>query len=1269
MIKKSMSEDECSGLENHSIFSGEGFHNIIQQLPYPVMVVDEHEQIKFSNIAAGKFFDCPPEELSSLPVIFQPLENKSFIEYSKPDGKTICAKLVVSETMWGNEKTHLVTIVDATSQSEDEIVNPIHRMWFRTIINQAQDGFSIAQDGKIIFANDQAKKIFGCPKSDNFYVICLQYAAPEERQRVRDTIEEVKKTGILPECFEFWIVRADGSRRYIQNRFSWLNYSDKEQPMQWLTIMTDITQRKLMEMALQKSEQNLRDLNKNLEARIAERTHWLENEIDKRIFTEEKLEEKRIFMNQVIDINPDLIFVKDRQGKFVLVNQAMASFYNTTADLMIGKTDTYFHPANFDIEQYTRDDLEVMNTLQEKVIDDTLDIDANGIARWSHTVKRPIIGPDGTANYILGVVSDVTEQKFNEQALKESEARARALFEQAPDAIFITTEDGSIVDINPAACLMLGYDRQELLKMKVADLAAQDKQFFNELAKREPGYEESSEAYNIHRNGHLIPVEIKTTPLVGVGGNLSLSIVRDIAERMQAKKLQSALYKISEAAGNSQDLEILFHDVHKIVEELLPAQNFSIILYDAIGDKITYPYTVSNYTYHPTPETQLNGRNGRRLINYLLRQGEPLLITRDEYQALIKKGEISDAEDSLFAWLGVPLKTVEGRIIGAMIVYTHEDGCVYTEKDKEILAFISTQIAMAIERKQSDQTLIDRMLSLTEPDGETTDIQFKDLFDINEIQQIQDAFSNATGVGSLITQINGYPITRPSNFCRLCRDVIRKTDKGLKNCMHSDAIIGKPNPLGPNMQPCLSGGLWDAGASILIGNRPVANWLIGQVLVEDYAEEQIVAYANEIGANEYEYRDALAEVPRMPLAQFERICQALTLIAHQLSKLALQNVQQAREITARKKAEGRIKQQLDQLGALRKIDMAITDNVELRTTLKVFISQVVEHLNVDAASILLYHAYNESLDYAISHGFYTEALHHTKLQIGEGYAGQAAKTRKTVYIQNINDMPDGFARSTKMANEDFVSYIGTPLIAKGEIKGVLEIFHRSLLKPSQEWLRFLEALVGQAAIAIDNATLFEALDNANIKLTLAYDDTIEGWARTLELRDMETKGHSQRVVDLVIALSKLMGVSDDDLVHIRRGALLHDIGKIGVPDSILLKPGPLTPEEWKIMRLHSTYAYDMLSKIEFLKPALDIPYYHHERWDGTGYPVGLKGEEIPLPARIFAIVDVWDAVNSNRPYHKAWPRKKAIDNLRELSGKQFDPKVVEAFFTLIGEQL
>ncbi len=361
---------------------------------------------------------------------------------------------------------------------------------------------------------------------------------------------------------------------------------------------------------------------------------------------------------------------------------------------------------------------------------------------------------------------------------------------------------------------------------------------------------------------------------------------------------------------------------------------------------------------------------------------------------------------------------------------------------------------------------------------------------------------------------------------------------------------------------------------------------------------------------------------------------------------------------------GTLERQLKRLAALRTIDMAITTAPDLRMVLHILLEQVTLQLGVDAADVLLLNPHAPRLEYAAGLGFRTPALQPTHLPLGEGYAGWAAQDRRLVCIPDLAKGAGDLVRAPLLSEEAFVTYYAVPLIAKEQVQGVLEIFHRTPFTPNKDWLDFLDALAGQAAIAIDNATLFTDLQRSSADLALAYDRTLEGWSNALDLRDKETEGHSRRVTEMTLHLARAMGVPEPDLVHIRRGALLHDIGKMGIPDAILLKPGPLTDEEKGIMYRHPVYAYELLSPIDYLRPALDIPYCHHEKWDGTGYPRRLLGEEIPLAARIFAVADVWDALRSSRPYRPAWTSGRARQYIRRQAGKHFDPHVVEVFLRI-----
>ena len=357
---------------------------------------------------------------------------------------------------------------------------------------------------------------------------------------------------------------------------------------------------------------------------------------------------------------------------------------------------------------------------------------------------------------------------------------------------------------------------------------------------------------------------------------------------------------------------------------------------------------------------------------------------------------------------------------------------------------------------------------------------------------------------------------------------------------------------------------------------------------------------------------------------------------------------------------------LQHLNALHTIDMAIAGSTEIKGTLSIVLEQIVNQLGIDAANILVYQANSMDLRHAVRRGFQHTMIWDGEMRIGKGLAGKIVRERCQVFHPDlVKASVSQDPRFETWQQEGFVSYFGLPLIAKGEVKGVLELFHRNWLNPNDEWMNYLDILAGQTAIAIDNSSLFEGLQRANLELILAYDTTLEGWAKALELRDKETQGHSQRVTELTVRLARKIGIDEETLVHVRRGALLHDIGKMGIPDSILQKPGSLDEDEWEIMRLHPVYAYELLSKIDFLKSALDIPYHHHERWDGNGYPLRLKGEEIPLAARAFTLVDVWDALRSERPYRKPWPDEKVIAYLRENAGIKFDPRLVDLFLELV----
>jgi HD-GYP domain-containing protein (c-di-GMP phosphodiesterase class II) len=362
------------------------------------------------------------------------------------------------------------------------------------------------------------------------------------------------------------------------------------------------------------------------------------------------------------------------------------------------------------------------------------------------------------------------------------------------------------------------------------------------------------------------------------------------------------------------------------------------------------------------------------------------------------------------------------------------------------------------------------------------------------------------------------------------------------------------------------------------------------------------------------------------------------------------------------------KKQVGFLESLRQIDIAITGSMDLQVTLEVIMAEVMSQLEVDAVSILLYDDGTQSLELAASSGHPNLIGPEGFQKIGQGLPSQIIQQGKSLMVEDLLNSKRNLPRKAAFLADNFQGYFGLPLKAKGKIVGVMELFRKTTFQVDPEWINYAETVGTQTAIAVDNSMLFTNLQKANRELTLAYDTTLEGWAGALELRDHETEGHSRRVVDLTMALAKEMGIPKSEWIHIKRGALLHDIGKMGVPDEILQKPGKLSDEEQEVMRRHPLYAEQWLKRIRYLRPALNIPIYHHERWDGSGYPYELKQNDIPLAARLFAVVDVWDALNSDRPYRDAWLEEDVKDYLRQQAGIQFDPEIVETFLEMIAAQ-
>lgn len=352
-----------------------------------------------------------------------------------------------------------------------------------------------------------------------------------------------------------------------------------------------------------------------------------------------------------------------------------------------------------------------------------------------------------------------------------------------------------------------------------------------------------------------------------------------------------------------------------------------------------------------------------------------------------------------------------------------------------------------------------------------------------------------------------------------------------------------------------------------------------------------------------------------------------------------------------------------QLEALMGTGRAINSSLGLKRVLEEVMDTLIALMRAERGFLML-RGSDGQLSVRIARGIDHINLAEDAFKVSRTIVERAAATGETILTTNAQEDPR-FENQMSVAAFKLVSILCAPLKIRNELIGVIYVDNRARAGIFQaQDQELITAFADQAAVAIDNAQLFDDLQAKNRELEEAYQATLEGWVSALDMRDKETEGHTQRVTVLTQRLAKTMGVNDDAMVHITRGALLHDIGKMAIPDSILLKPGALTPEERELMKQHPVYAYDMLKRIEFLLPAIDIPYCHHEKWDGTGYPRGLRGEEIPFAARIFPVVDVWDALTSDRPYRKGLPHDEVRERIKADAGKHFDPQVVNVFLQM-----
>ncbi len=874
-------------------------------------------------------------------------------------------------------------------------------------------------------------------------------------------------------------------------------------------------------------------------------------------------------------------------------------------------------------------------------------------AMYYREPRAPTSAEEHLIELATNIAGIAVERKQVETALRIAEQKYRAIFENAVEGIYQSTPDGRVLNVNPALAHLLGYASPSEFTTAISDLAIQcyvdpkQREHFMQLM-QEAGEVHNLEYEAYRKDGTKIWVSDSARAVFGGHGELLYfeGFLTDITARKhieQAEQEQralnarlldqarqradefAALYETARDLAAQSSLEAILNTILERALKLFAVPFGSIYLYDATRGNLEL-ISITGLGHPTGTRVELGeGIAGRAAL-----ARETIIV--DDY-ANWEKRSPRFADAPLTTAICVPM-LYGGELIGTIILAELAPSTrKFTEADQRLLSLFASQAASAVH------------------DAHLSEQTHHRLAELEAVNQISKRLRGARTVEEMLPSLLDETLkVMASNAGGIW--LYQEQDGKLHNAIARGWIeeLDEP-PVEPGEG--ILGSVFRTG--------------------EPYASK-------ELGTDPLVLADLRARLPRhwggvcVPIRTLQQVIGVLCVAVPSPRDTPESQVQLLGTIAEiagnaihRTRLQMQTERRLERLVALKAIDASISSILNLPITLNILLEQVILQLRVDAADILLVNSYTQFLTYAAGLGFSSRRSEQTMFRVGESLAGRAAMERRIVVIPNLAEAGSTFGRGDVPAKEGFVAYYGAPLIAKGKVLGVLEIFHRAPLATDAEWLDFLEALAKQAAIAIDNTELFESLQRSNQELGLAYDATIKGWSRALDLRDRETEGHTRRVTELSERLARLLGFSDEELVHVRRGALLHDIGKMGIPDSILFKPGRLTPEEWELMRKHPTYAYEMLYPIKYLRPALDIPYCHHERWDGSGYPRGLKGEQIPLAARIFTVVDVWDALRSNRPYRKAWNQERVREYIRTMSGIHFDPFVTQVFLELEAE--
>ncbi len=833
----------------------------------------------------------------------------------------------------------------------------------------------------------------------------------------------------------------------------------------------------------------------------------------------------------------------------------------------------------------------------------------------------------------FGEMSLAIQQR--EKALEENGRQYRLLVETSPDAIILVSAQGEILFCNPQAARLYQADSPEEMKgLQISQFVspAERKRLANDLQElREKGRLDNVTLRLKRRNGSIYPAEATVAALTN-GNDTSkryIIIARDISEREHQAAFTTFINEVTSTALQSTDFTAILQTIANKLEEYFHATICYITQWDE-QRSLTIPTVASGHLKDLYPTLAARPQEGT-LSRAVIQAGEPIAVEDVHNSPLVAPDIAVTIPETSF--LALPLVSGEQKIGAALIGF--KERRTFSKKDLEQGAHLAQQISLALakvrlleeerRRRQEAEKLRQVTATLT-----------SSLNPIVVLEHILDALADVL------------PYDRSTIFLeegsRLKVVALRgnsnaKVTAGMLLPLEGDSLghrirrTRRPVVLADaSKDPDYQG--WN-------GTADTRGWM-GIPLI---AQDRIIGYLTIDSLTPHAYGPEQAY------------------LAQAFANQAATAIENARLYTREQRA-------LERSRFLYDIARRLISATNIPDLLQSVATELQKAFSAQACSLLLFDIHTMHIEIS-AHNSRNHRVRTPRASLLRlGLHGNVLEENRARLDTIENPRQETPLLHYMYGIESRHTVMIAPLNVVHNIIGSIIVVNTPNASPyTNAELDLLTTIANQAAIAIQNLRLVDDLQKSNRDLTLAYDATIEGWSKALELRDKETQGHTLRVTTLTLALAKAMGIGKQALVHIRRGALLHDIGKMGIPDAILLKKSTLTEEEWETMRRHPVYARDMLAHIAYLRPALTIPYYHHERWDGSGYPNGLQGEEIPLEARIFAVVDVWDALTSERPYREsAWSTEDTLHYLQSKAGTLFDPKVVDAFVNLIRTQ-